>query len=80
MFPLSRPAIVSVPASQGGLASSFAREITSSRGQTEPSRANRSSPLTTMRPEDLFGSNDSPQRQCARKVFHVTFGLSCVAG
>jgi hypothetical protein len=89
MFPPSRPpglsvlrtasAIVSVPASGRGLASSFARENDSSRGQTETSRDNRSSPFTTMRSEGLFGSNDSPLGQYARKVFHVAFELSCVA-
>jgi hypothetical protein len=90
MFPLSQPpglsvlatasAIVSVPASWGGLASSFTREITSSRGQTETSKANRLPPLTTIRPEGLFGSNDPPLRQYVRKVFHVAFTISSVAG
>jgi hypothetical protein len=73
------PAIVSDAASWGGPASSFAREITSSRGQTETSRANRSSPLTTMRTEGLFGSDDSRLRRYTRKAFYVAFEFSCVA-
>jgi hypothetical protein len=89
MFPPSRPpglsvlgtasAIVSVPALRRGLASSFARENGSSRGQTETSRANRSSPFIALRTEGPFVSNDSPLEQYARKAFPVAFELSCVA-